>query len=266
MDNRQGPLCNKLGLETAPRFSFVQLSSESHHQRFVHQIFFAIILRHVDTTLFNLEGVSFAGAKMQWADLAYHWKEGDGYETSASDKNVLIRKKLELPNADFSSAELEGADLSNANLTEANFSGAGLEGAYLSSSELQGADFSYAHLLETDLSWVQLQGANFRKARLVAVNLSVADMTSARLDVHTIEMSFFVATDLGDVSTNRRQEDFDNTFGDAAMVLPPGIKAPCHWPDSPTSGRYYHRWHADWMAGKIPPIAHRSDGTCPERL
>ncbi len=40
----------------------------------------------------NLEGVNFAGAKMQWADLAYYWEEGDGYETSASDKNVLIRK------------------------------------------------------------------------------------------------------------------------------------------------------------------------------
>ncbi|MGJ5620305.1 pentapeptide repeat-containing protein [Sulfitobacter sp. MF3-043] len=215
----------------------------------------------------GLEGVRFVGAQMQWADLTYETEEEDENHAAVSEDGVPIRQFLQLPEADFSSTELEGVNFGGANLRDANFIGAGLEGTSLAGSDLQGADFSFAQLLETDLRHSELQNAHFWKSRLIGVDLSSAIMTSTRLDVHTIEMNFLVSTDLSNLSsTNMDQEDFDKTFGDATTVLPPGIETPCHWPDYAISGRYHYHWRDDWMAGKIPPVARGPDGTCPDKL
>ena len=68
-------------------------------------------------------------------------------------------------------ADLSGADLRRANLSEAN----------LSRADLSGADLRIANLSEANLSEADLYGANIRGANLYRVNLSEADLSEADL-------------------------------------------------------------------------------------
>jgi uncharacterized protein YjbI with pentapeptide repeats len=73
--------------------------------------------------------------------------------------------------ADFSGADLQGANLSGADLTLAKFGGA----------NLSGANFGKADLLNADLQNARLGKADFRNARLTEVDLTGADLTGAYL-------------------------------------------------------------------------------------
>ena len=81
--------------------------------------------------------------------------------------------------ANFSRADLYGANLSRANFTGADLygadlSGANLSGANLSGADLSGADLSGAYLSGANLSGADLYGANFSRANLYGADLSGA--------------------------------------------------------------------------------------------
>ena len=113
-------------------------------------------------------------------------------------KTILEQHKLWLNSneeegkrADLSGANLSGADLSDADLTCANLYGANLFGADLTcanlyGANLYGANLSDANLYRTNLTGADLTGANLssadlRYATLILAHLYRADLTGADL-------------------------------------------------------------------------------------
>ena len=84
--------------------------------------------------------------------------------------------------ANLSGADLSGADLSGADLRYADLSGANLSGANLRYANLSGADLSDANLSGADLRCANLSGANLSDANLSDADLSDADLRCANLD------------------------------------------------------------------------------------
>ena len=82
-------------------------------------------------------------------------------------------------------ANLSGANLSGADLSEANLSGANLSWANLSEANLRGANLAGADLSEANLSWANLAGANLSWA-----NLSEANLAGAIIDLPICRMDF----------------------------------------------------------------------------
>jgi len=81
-----------------------------------------------------------------------------------------------LYNADLTGAYLQGANLWGADLTDANLNGSNLEGAKLS-----GANLSFANLYGADLTGAYLHGACLSGAYLGYANLEGANLTRAIL-------------------------------------------------------------------------------------
>ncbi len=96
-------------------------------------------------SLDNMRGANFAHAKM------------------AAD---MRNQSMGLIHTDFSSAKLEGANFSNADLGHASFRFADLTGADLSRADLRNADFSGANLTGANLTGADATGADFDSATL----------------------------------------------------------------------------------------------------
>ena len=92
-----------------------------------------------------------------------------------------LREEKDGRRADLSGANLRGADLSDANLRGANLRGANLSGAYLRGADLSGADLSGAYLRGADLSGADLSRADLSGANLSGANLSGAYLRGADL-------------------------------------------------------------------------------------
>jgi len=90
------------------------------------------------------------------------------------DENANIRPNL-------SEADFTGADLIGANLIGADLVGAKLSGADLTGAKLSGADLSEGRLVRADLSEANLSGANLSEADLREAKLSEADLREANL-------------------------------------------------------------------------------------
>ena len=88
--------------------------------------------------------------------------------------------KADLNGADLREANLSGADLSGADLREANLSGANLNGADLREANLSGANLRWANLSGADLRWADLSGADLRWADLSGADLRWADLSGAK--------------------------------------------------------------------------------------
>ncbi|NEO84223.1 MAG: peptidase C14 [Spirulina sp. SIO3F2] len=94
---------------------------------------------------------------------------------------------VDLVNAPLNGANLEGIDdlqgvnLSGAELQEANLQGINFSGANLSGAELQGANLSLARFDDADLSLAELNGAILGKTKLSGANLSLAEFDEAIL-------------------------------------------------------------------------------------
>ncbi|NIQ08561.1 MAG: pentapeptide repeat-containing protein, partial [Gammaproteobacteria bacterium] len=86
-----------------------------------------------------------------------------------------------LSGANLSGATLYGADLSEANLTGANLYRANLSEANLSGADLTRANLYRANLSRANLSEANLSGADLTRAYLSGANLSGADLTRAYL-------------------------------------------------------------------------------------
>ena len=83
--------------------------------------------------------------------------------------------------ANLFGANLRGANLSDADLRCANLFGANLRGANLSDADLRGANLSDADLRCANLRDADLRGANLSDADLRGANLSDADLRCANL-------------------------------------------------------------------------------------
>ncbi|MFA5150989.1 MAG: pentapeptide repeat-containing protein [Clostridia bacterium] len=76
--------------------------------------------------------------------------------------------------ADLSGANLMGANLMGADLTDANLMGANLMGADLTDANLRGANLTGADLTRADLTRADLSGANLMGADLRSANIDFA--------------------------------------------------------------------------------------------
>ena len=104
-------------------------------------------------------------------------------ESGLIDKRRSI---IDLDGADLSGANLSRVVLGGANLSRANLSGANLSkvlllGADLSGATLQSADLSRANLLGADLSGADLDKPDWPGKDLPGANLSGADLSRAKL-------------------------------------------------------------------------------------
>jgi hypothetical protein len=88
---------------------------------------------------------------------------------------------------------LEGAELDNANLQEANLCLANLKGAELSFANLQGVNLQRAKL-----EGAKLSGANLEGAKLLFANLQVADLNLANLQKAKLRNSNLQGADLSE--------------------------------------------------------------------
>jgi len=82
---------------------------------------------------------------------------------------------------DLSSADLDGANLSNAKLYMADLGGASLRGANLTEAILCGAKLSGAELINVSLSNARLDGAHLNMANLTQADLTGANLRGAML-------------------------------------------------------------------------------------
>jgi Pentapeptide repeats (8 copies) len=97
--------------------------------------------------------------------------------------------------------DLGGANLNGANLREANLRGADLSGANLSEANLRRADLSGANLRRAFLSgaflnWADLSGANLTAAFLGEANLSRAILSSSNLSGANLSRADLIETNL----------------------------------------------------------------------
>lgn len=112
---------------------------------------------------------------------------------------------LDLPNKDFSGSRLRQADLSLSTMNYANFEATNLSVANMFAARFTGANFKNADLTNAVMVGTYLGGANFTGAKMTRVNLSGAEMATAK---------------------GLTQAQLDQTCGDEATELPPGLRIP----------------------------------------
>jgi uncharacterized protein YjbI with pentapeptide repeats len=99
-----------------------------------------------------------------------------------------------LNEADLSRAQLAMAYLSGANLKNVDLSRAGLALAYLVGANLSGANLSYANLTEANLSGADFSRTNLFNARLKFANLHGTNLSSANLKEANLNGATFIRT------------------------------------------------------------------------
>ena len=102
-------------------------------------------------------------------------------DLSGADLNCADLSNSNLSGADLSGADLNCADLSGANLSGASLSGADLISANLSGADLSGANLRYANLSGADLRYADLSGADLRYANLSGADLNCTLLSDANL-------------------------------------------------------------------------------------
>jgi uncharacterized protein YjbI with pentapeptide repeats len=88
----------------------------------------------------------------------------------------------DLSNANLSVANLSGANLSGANLTKAKLNVARLSGANLTKAKLNGATLNVANLIRADFAGAELINTSLIRAELIRAELSKANMRAANLN------------------------------------------------------------------------------------
>ena len=151
------------------------LSSKEGPERVKDVVVFALSLAMVDIARATPSLEKRLGVKVR----GYEIKPGANLprvDLSGADLSGAALRKANLSDSDLSAADLSGADLSKVFLTKTNLSGADLSGADLCDAFLAKANLSGANL-----SGANLSGADFRKANLEKSNLSGADLSGANL-------------------------------------------------------------------------------------
>ena len=156
-----------------------------------------------------------------------NWTSTDGIEIQPDFTGANFQS-ANLEYANLSDTKFLRADLSDATLWEADLSGAFLEIANLSGASLLRANLSDAYLVEANLS-----GANLWRADLSSANLFGADLSSANLQGANLSGANFVAALLvGSQLENSKgltEDMIQKAFGDKFTSLPNGLSRPAHW-------------------------------------
>ena len=97
---------------------------------------------------------------------------------------------------DMQGCNLSGADLMLANLSDANLSDANLSEAYLSYASLFNANLTYAYLYEAGLSWAYLYEADLSWANLSYAYLYGADLSEANLSCANLSYAYLSEANL----------------------------------------------------------------------
>ena len=116
---------------------------------------------------------------------------GPGADLSGANLPFADLSNADLSSADLSGAILEFSNLINANLRDANLSGANLRDTILIYSDLSGADLTGANLLDA-----RLIGANLKNADLSGANLPFADLSNANLSFAILDSALLSGADL----------------------------------------------------------------------
>lgn len=117
--------------------------------------------------------------------------------------------------ADFSGANLKGANFSGAKLDGANFSGANLEGAFFINGNFKGANFKNANLAGAHFSGAYLINADFSDANLNGAHLGETYFTNADFSNASLENACFLGANLKNANlknANLRGADFKDAF------------------------------------------------------
>lgn len=178
--------------------------------------FFRANLENQDLRGRNFDGADFRKANLRMAILEdasceparmiqKDWLRFLGNFLSEGGALEPLSKEVVTP-ANFSEADLTGANLRRAKLSEASLHGAILRNANLSEAILVNADLIEADLGNANLCYADLTGALLYKA-----NLEGADLTGAKLDAPDFELARLKNTILHDVNLrnirNLRSED-----------------------------------------------------------
>lgn len=130
-------------------------------------------------------------------------------KAKAGEKNLvkayLIKADLTgaaLGGANLSQSRMEGANLTKASLLRANLTEAGLTGANLTGARLWGADLTKAILEETNLT-----GTDFKDAKMIEAHLNGA----------TLSGTIFVNTDLTKADFHKQK---DGDYTDPTKIVP----------------------------------------------
>jgi uncharacterized protein YjbI with pentapeptide repeats len=109
---------------------------------------------------------------------------------------------------DCPGCKLMGADLSNTCVKE---------------HDLRGANFDGANATLMCMSFADFRGASFRGTELSGANMAGAKMDGADLTGAITSITSFLGTDLRQVK-GLTQKQLDMACGDAATLVPPGLK------------------------------------------
>jgi uncharacterized protein YjbI with pentapeptide repeats len=143
-------------------------------------------LRKADFTGASLARANFTGADLREAKFECNWGIGGRppfFPVGYKDKGIIC---AQLPAADFSFAQVQGASLVGARAPGASFGETQLQGANLDQAQLQGASLMQTHLQGASLNGTQLQGAwsffvHLQGAFLYGAQLQGAWLHSAQL-------------------------------------------------------------------------------------
>lgn len=135
-------------------------------------------------------------------ELHQHWlkKDCEGWEDMKANLNGANLSEANLRWANLSRANLSGANLRWANLSRAYFGGANLSEADLSEANLSGANFSGANLSWANLSGAYLSEANLSRAYLSGADLSDANLSGADLSRADLNGANFSGADLSEAN------------------------------------------------------------------
>ena len=149
----------------------------------------------------DLRDANLGGANLNGANLDFAMLSGSviNDETRMSPKWHLVWDVLNRPrpNREFIDADLSRADLSGARLPRANLSDTDLAGAQLNDADLSGANLIRAALSRANLNGANLSGADLSEAGLREADLSGANLIGANLSEADLRMAKLIVTRLG---------------------------------------------------------------------
>ncbi|MEO0671989.1 MAG: pentapeptide repeat-containing protein [Pseudomonadota bacterium] len=198
-------------------------------------------LRQVDLTRTKLQFASFVrtdlrNANLQCIELIPVIIEGDRekgecVEATGADFSRADMRGAQLAGSDyagaiFTSADLRGADMRHTSVIGAKFDETNLQRANLSGGILaQGADFLLAKLEGADMNGAQLQGSNFLSASMQGVDLSHAQLEGVSLQEADLEGAVMLRSKLqGANLTGANLVAVDLRWAEVWMTEPPNVE------------------------------------------
>jgi uncharacterized protein YjbI with pentapeptide repeats/uncharacterized RDD family membrane protein YckC len=166
---------------------------------------FNLVLNNVDLSGINfkfasLNSASFKSSRFRGAGEDGRW---DTYDDSIADLSGAQIKQANLTDANLSRVLMIGTDLRRATLNRANLSNARLVGAKLGSAQLVGADLRGAVLENASLTGADLGEAKLNEANLYAASLSRVIAIGTQLSFANLTKTNWQGSDLSGAYLDR---------------------------------------------------------------